>query len=73
MYLFSDEARFLAVLSHPNIVTMYEACNSTRNCYIVLEYLQGGNLETFIRNHKDKPLRDKLIYTYLKQVFFKIF
>ena len=42
---FRHEARAVALLSHPNICTLYDFGEDERTPFIVLEYLPGGSLE----------------------------
>ncbi|MDH5259467.1 MAG: serine/threonine protein kinase, partial [Gammaproteobacteria bacterium] len=46
---FVKEAR-MATLSHPNIITVYDAGVSNGQNYIVMELATGGNLDTAIQN-----------------------
>ena len=39
-------------MNHPNILKFYEAMLSERNCYIVTEYCEGGNLEERFKKKK---------------------
>ena len=41
---FQREARFLARLNHPNIVTVYDFGQSAGYCFLLLEYVDGVNL-----------------------------
>lgn len=41
---FASEARILASLSHPHIVTAYEFGQSPRFCFLVMEYVPGQSL-----------------------------
>ena len=42
-----DEARALARLDHPNLVTVHEVGESDGQSYIVMEYIEGRDLRTF--------------------------
>jgi serine/threonine protein kinase len=42
--MFLDEARIAAQLEHPNVVQTYEIAENGSRQYIVMEYLDGGNL-----------------------------
>ena len=43
--LFLAEARAAAALSHPNVVTVYDAGEQAGHHYLSMEYMEGGNLE----------------------------
>ena len=41
---FINEARAAGSLSHPNIVTIYDACHENGTVYVAMEYLEGAEL-----------------------------
>ena len=41
---FINEARAAGSLSHPNIVTIYDACHENGTVYVAMEYLNGAEL-----------------------------
>lgn len=43
---FQREARFLARLNHPNIVSVYDFGESDGFCFLIMEYVDGVNLRT---------------------------
>ena len=45
-HLFLNEAALIGRLSHPHIVQTYDAVVDDHLCYIVMEYVAGGTLET---------------------------
>ncbi len=48
-----NEARAAGRLSHPNIVTIYDACSENNTTYIAMEYLQGQELSRLLESdHK---------------------
>jgi serine/threonine-protein kinase len=47
--MFMEEARLAALLSHPNIVQIFDFGNVDGNYFICMEYLQGSNLRTILR------------------------
>ncbi|GAB4369779.1 MAG: hypothetical protein OHK0021_12720 [Bryobacter sp.] len=51
------EAQSAGVLSHPNIVTIYDIAEDASNAYIFMEYVDGPTLESFSRG---MPLADLL-------------
>ncbi|MBN1945199.1 MAG: PhnD/SsuA/transferrin family substrate-binding protein [Bradymonadales bacterium] len=42
--MFLREARIIARLNHPNVVQIYELCETEGNYYLVMEYLHGSTL-----------------------------
>lgn len=46
---FQQEARAMARLSHPHIVTVHDAGEDQGKLYIVMEYLSGGSLDEWMR------------------------
>jgi len=53
---FMREAQSAANLSHPNIVTVYDFGRDGDRQYIVMEYVEGQDLKTVIRNEGPLPL-----------------
>lgn len=49
---FMREARALAKLSHPNIVTVHDFGRANEYCYFVMEYVDGVNLRQAIRERR---------------------
>ncbi|NJD25913.1 MAG: cyclic nucleotide-binding domain-containing protein [Betaproteobacteria bacterium] len=52
--LFLNEASLVGKLTHPHIVQIFDAVVTDDLCYIVMEYVPGGTLETY--THGDKLL-----------------
>ena len=48
---FHLEVVLAARLSHPNIVTAYDAGESHDIHYLVMEYVDGGNLASYVKKH----------------------
>ncbi|WP_162179977.1 serine/threonine-protein kinase [Bryobacter aggregatus] len=51
------EAQSAGILSHPNIVTIYDISEDSANAYIFMEYVQGTTLDSFARG---MPMPDLL-------------
>lgn len=49
--LTEQEALLLGKLQHPNIVTFWESFVSGSQLHIVMEYADGGDLDTHIKNY----------------------
>jgi serine/threonine-protein kinase len=57
---FFREAESAGLLTHPNIVTIYDAGEEHDLAYIAMEYIQGGDLEEYTEKDKILPLRETL-------------
>ena len=49
---FKKEARVLAQLLHPNIAVIYNMIEQDNNHFMVMEYVEGKNLDTLLRQYK---------------------
>src|SRR5215210_7473771 len=58
---FRREARSVAQLSHPNIVTVIDRGEDEGRQYIVFEYVEGENLKQLLERIGPMPVRDALI------------
>jgi len=54
---FQQEARAAANLAHPNIVTVHDFGRDGGRYYIVMEYIEGKDLKTLIKDNGGAPLR----------------
>ncbi len=53
---FRNEARSIANLAHPNIVTVHDVGNDGPTHYIVMEFVEGTDLKKIIRTHGSLPV-----------------
>ncbi len=53
------EIRLLQKMNHPNIVKIYEAFETDDHVYLVMEYVGGGSLHTYIRDKLAKHLEEE--------------
>jgi serine/threonine protein kinase len=60
--LFQHEIETMAQLSHPNIVTAYDADECERGAYLVMEYVGGSDLATLVKNRRLLSLRRAVEY-----------
>ena len=58
---FRREARSVAQLSHPNIVTVIDRGEDAGRQFIVFEYVEGENLKQLIERSGRLPVRDALV------------
>lgn len=49
---FRKEARILAQLLHPNITAIYNFIEQNNHHYMVMEYVEGKNLDSLLRQHR---------------------
>ncbi len=59
---FFREAESAGTLSHPNIVTIYDAGDEQDLAYIAMEYLEGDDLEKYIKKDNLLPMRKVIDY-----------
>lgn len=59
---FFREAESAGTLSHPNIVTIYDAGEEKDLAYIAMEFLEGDDFETYILKGNLLPLRKTIDY-----------
>jgi serine/threonine-protein kinase len=52
---FRKEARVLAQLLHPNIAVIYNFIEQGGNHFMVMEYVEGTNLDDLLKKHKKLP------------------
>lgn len=52
---FQQEAKAIASLNHPNIVRAYDIDNDGDTHYIVMEYVDGFDLQTLVKKHGPLP------------------
>src|SRR5262245_15448242 len=55
-HLFRWEARTLALLGHPNVLTAYHADRTKRALYLVLEHVDGPTLKRLLRRRGALPV-----------------
>ena len=63
---FKDESKAIAVLSHPNIVKVYDVSFGDRIQYIVMEYIDGITLKDYIE--KNGPVNWKETIHFVLQI-----
>lgn len=58
---FEREADLLATLSHPSIPRIFDYFTHENSSYLVMEYIQGKNLEQILRDREDFISEDQVI------------
>ena len=54
---FHRESKVLAGLNHPHIAKVIESGDSGNTCFMAMEYVEGPNLATLLKDHKVLPER----------------
>lgn len=60
---FKNESKAIAILSHPNIVKVYDVSFGERIQYIVMEYIDGITLKEYIEQQKDIRWKEAVHFT----------
>lgn len=60
---FKNESKAIALLSHPNIVKVYDVSFGERLQYIVMEYVDGITLKEYIQKQSAITWNDALMFT----------
>ena len=60
---FKNESKAIAILSHPNIVRVYDVSFDERLQYIVMEYIDGITLKEYIDQQKDIRWKEAVHFT----------
>ena len=63
LHRFRNESKAIAVLSHPNIVKVYDVSFGDRIQYIVMEYIDGITLKQYIEQQGEIKWREALYFT----------
>ena len=57
---FLREAKSAEALEHPNVVAIYDHGTDDGRYYLVLEYVEGGDLHDWVRMHGPMPFADAI-------------
>ncbi len=60
---FKNESRAISLMSHPNIVKVYDVNFGEKLLYIVMEYIEGINLKQYIQSKGKLDWRESVIFT----------
>ena len=60
---FQQEARSVAVMSHPNIVTVHDVGSDGSTHFIVMEIIEGQDLKKIVRTHGALPFDRAISYS----------
>ena len=68
---FKYEINILRMLNHPNIVKLEEIKKTQHHYYIVMEYINGGELSYVLKQYKlkyQKPFSEEIVQHLMKQI-----
>lgn len=60
---FKNESKAIAVMSHPNIVRVFDVSFGEKLQYIVMEYIEGITLKEYIENQKIINIQEAVFFT----------
>ena len=60
---FKNESKAIAILSHPNIVKVYDVSFGDRMQYIVMEYIDGITLKEYIDQQEEFKWKEAVHFT----------
>ena len=60
---FRNESRAIALLNHPNIVKIFDVCNTPTLQYIVMEYIDGISLKDYIEQQRVLSWKEAVYFT----------
>lgn len=60
---FKNESKAIAVMSHPNIVRVFDVSFGEKLQYIVMEYIEGITLKEYISNQKIINIQEAVYFT----------
>lgn len=59
---FLQEATTMTNICHKNIVKMHGVCDTSKGCFIILEYMSNGDLLQFLQKNKTKLTLENLVF-----------
>ncbi|TNV74080.1 hypothetical protein FGO68_gene9822 [Halteria grandinella] len=62
------EIKLLQKMNHPNIVKIYEAFETDEYVYLVMEYVGGGSLHSYLREKQNRRLEESDAKRIFKQI-----
>ena len=62
------EIKLLQKMNHPNIVKIFEAFETDDNVYLVMEYVGGGSLHSYLKERTDRRLEEEDAKRIFKQI-----
>lgn len=60
---FRNESRAIALLNHPNIVKIFDVCNTPSMQYIVMEFIDGISLKDYIEQQRVLSWKEAVHFT----------
>ena len=57
--LLNTEVSIMNKIRHPNIMHLYDYYETNNNFYLVINYCNKGDLESYMRKHRVKYLKER--------------
>ena len=62
------EIKILTKLQHPNIVKLYEAIDSSKFVYLVMDYIEGESLHAYLKAQPNRRMPEEDVKKIIKQL-----
>lgn len=62
------EIKTLAHLNHPNVVKLYEAIEDPNHIYLIMEYVPGESLHSYLKAQSNRRLSEDQAKSIIKQL-----
>lgn len=62
------EIKILSKLNHPNIVKLYESIDTSKQVYLIMEYVQGESLHSYLKAQPHRKLPEEEIKKIMRQL-----
>jgi serine/threonine protein kinase len=66
--LLQTEVAIMNKINHPNVMHLYEYIETENNFYLVINYCNKGDVESFLKRNKIKYLKEKEVVKILAQI-----
>lgn len=62
------EIKLLQKMNHPNIIKLYDAFETDHHVYLVMEYVSGGSLHSYLKEKPNRRLEEEDAKKIFKQL-----
>ncbi len=66
--LLNTEVSIMNRIEHPNIMHLYDYYETNNNYYLVINYCDKGDIDTYMRKNRIKYLKEKEVISVMRQI-----